>query len=56
MRISVKNHVDTMIFYTAICFWAKTNSSYGNREIAYANFSGLFAKKLLRNEDYYENV
>ena len=48
MEISVKNHVDTMIFHTAICFRAKTNSFYGNREIAYANFSAHLRNKVAR--------
>ena len=29
MEASIKNHVDTMIFYTAICFGAKANSFDG---------------------------
>ena len=27
--ISVKNNADALIFHTAICFWAKTNSYDG---------------------------
>lgn len=29
MENSVKNNADTLIFYTAICLRAKTNSIYG---------------------------
>ena len=52
----MKNYADALIFHTAICFWAKTNSSAGRREIACANFSSPLRDKPLRNEDYDEDI
>ena len=51
MRISVKNHIEMLIFRTAICFGAKANSLYGRREIAFANFSSPLRDKSLRNKE-----
>ena len=53
MENSVKNHIEILIFHTAICFGAKTNSLYGRREIASANFSSPLRDRSLRNEDKY---
>ena len=41
----MKNYVDMMVFRTAICCWAQTNSIYGRREIAYANSSSPLRNK-----------
>ena len=46
MEISVKNHADAWFSHTAICFWAKTNSFDGRREIAFANFSSPLRDKV----------
>ncbi len=51
---SVENNADALIFRTAICFWAKTNSYEGRWETAYTVFLLPFRDKTLRNEDFYE--
>lgn len=30
---SVKNHTEVLIFHTAICFWAKTNSMMADEKL-----------------------
>ena len=50
----MKNHVDTMIFHTAICFCAKTNSYMVKEKSPMRISLRLFATKLLRNGDWKE--